>query len=66
MKGRERALKIKFSVTWLKEIGKLIPHTPEVVLKLVSEELPKAVGEYLSSLIRLELEQFSERCPYRH
>jgi len=36
----------------------------EDVLKLIKDDLPRAIGEYLSGLIRLELEQFLGRKPY--
>jgi len=35
----------------------------EDVLKLIKDDLPRAIGEYLSGLIRLELEQSSGRKP---
>jgi len=57
-KGGERALKIELSVTELKEICKLIPREPEDVLKLIRDDLPRAIGEYLSGLIRVELASF--------
>ena len=51
-------MKIELSVTELKEICKLIPREPEEVLKLIKDDLPRAIGEYLSGLIRLELASF--------
>jgi len=57
-------LRIELSITELKEICKLIPREPEDVLKLIRDDLPRAIGEYLSGLIRLELEQFLGRKPY--
>jgi hypothetical protein len=60
-KGRERALRIELSLTELKEICKLIPREPEDVLKLTKDDLPRARGEYLSGLIRLELASFRSK-----
>jgi len=57
-------LRIELSITELKEIYRLIPRQPEDVLKLIKDDLPRAIGEYLSGLIRLELEQFLGRKPY--
>jgi hypothetical protein len=54
-------LRIELSITELKEIYKLIPRQPEDVLKLIKDDLPRAIGEYLSGLIRLELEVFRSR-----
>jgi len=51
-------LKIELSITELKEICKLIPREPEDVLKLIRDDLPRAIGEYLSGLIRVELASF--------
>jgi hypothetical protein len=43
-------LRIELSITELKEIYKLIPRQPEDVLKLIKDDLPRAIGEYLSGL----------------
>jgi hypothetical protein len=58
-------MKIKLSVTELREILKLIPQEPEEALKMAREDATKAVGEYLSSFIRLELEAFLGPKPYK-
>jgi len=51
---------IKFSV------GKSgIPRKPEEMLKLIKDDLPLAVGEYLFVLICLELAHFLGRKPYK-
>jgi len=51
-------LRIELAITELKEICKLIPREPKDVLKLIKDDLPRAIGEYLSGLIRLELASF--------
>ncbi len=57
-------MKIELKVKELKEICKLIPREPEEVLKLIRNNLPRAIGEYLSGLIPLEPEQLLGRKPY--
>jgi len=51
-------LRVELRVKELKEICQLIPREPEEALKLIRDDLPRAIGEYLSGLIRLELESF--------
>ncbi len=57
-------MKLEISVSEAVQVFKEIQEQPDKILGMIKTKLPKAVGEYLSEIMRLELTRFLERQPY--
>jgi putative transposase len=63
MKG-EAPMRVEISVPEVVQVFKEIQEQPGKILEMIRADMPKAVGEYLSELMRLELTRFLGRKPY--
>jgi len=63
MKG-EAPVKVEISVSEMVQVFKEIQEQPEKILEMVKEDMPQAVGRYLSEIMRLELTKYLGRQPY--
>ncbi len=57
-------MKVEISVPEVIQVFKEIQEQPEKILEMVRVEMPKAVGNYLSEMMRLEITRFLGRRPY--
>jgi putative transposase len=57
-------MKVEISVAEVVEVFKELQKQPEKILETVKEDVPQAVGEYLSQIMRVELTEFLGRQPY--
>ncbi len=57
-------MKVEVSVAEIVEVFKEIQNQPEKILGMIKADIPQAVGEYLSEIMRVELTQFLGRLPY--
>jgi putative transposase len=57
-------MKVEVSVAEVVEFFKELQKQPEKILETVKEDVPQAVGEYLSQIMRVELTEFLGRGPY--
>jgi putative transposase len=51
-------VKVEVSVSEVVQVFKEIQEQPGKILEMVRADMPKAVGEYLSEMMRLELTRF--------
>jgi transposase-like protein len=57
-------MKVEISVAEVAEVFKELQKQPEKILETVKADVPLAVGEYLSEIMRVELSDFLGREPY--
>jgi putative transposase len=57
-------VKLEISVTEVAQVFKAIQDQPGKILGMIKTNIPKAVGGYLSEIMRLELTRFLGRKPY--
>jgi putative transposase len=57
-------MKVEISLTEVVQVFKELQEQPEKILELVKEDIPYAVGKYLSEIMRIELIEFLGRKPY--
>lgn len=57
-------MKVEMSVPEVVEVFKGLQEQPGKILEMVRVEIPKAVGEYLSEMMQVELTRFLGRQPY--
>jgi putative transposase len=57
-------MKVEISVAEVVKVFKELQKQPEKILETVKEDVPQAVGEYLSQIMRVELTEFLGRDPY--
>jgi putative transposase len=57
-------VKVEISVSEVVQVFKEIQEQPSKILEMVRVDMPKAVGGYLSEIMRLELTRFLGRQPY--
>jgi putative transposase len=57
-------VKVEISVSEVVEVFKELHKQPEKILETVKADVPQAVGNYLSEIMRLELTRFLGRQPY--
>ncbi len=57
-------MKVEISVTEVVQVFKELQEQPEKILEMVNTNMPKAVGDYLSEIMQLELTRFLGRKPY--
>ena len=57
-------MKVEISVSEMVEVFKEIQEHPGKILEMVRADMPKAVGEYLSDIMQVELTRFLGRKPY--
>jgi putative transposase len=57
-------MKVEISVAEVTEVFKEIQGQPEKILEMIKVDVPKAVGEYLSEIMGVELTRFLGRQPY--
>ena len=57
-------MKVEISVAEVVQVFKELQKQPEKILETVKADVPPAVGEYLSQMMRLELTEFLGRQPY--
>ena len=57
-------MKVEISVAEMVEVFKELQKQPEKILETVKTDVPQAVGEYLSEIMRIELSGFLGREPY--
>ncbi len=57
-------MKVEISVPEVVQVFKELQEQPDKILEMVRVNMPKAVGEYLSEIMRLELTKFLGRQPY--
>jgi putative transposase len=57
-------MKVEISVAEMTEVFKEIQSQPEKILKMIKVDIPRAVGEYLSEVMGIELTRFLGRQPY--
>ena len=57
-------MKVEISVPEVVQVFKELQGQPNKILELVRVEMPKAVGDYLSEMMKLELTGFLQRQPY--
>ena len=54
-------MKVEISVSEMVQVFKEIQEQPKKILEMVKVDMPKAVGGYLSEIMRLELTRFLGR-----
>jgi putative transposase len=64
MKGEAPVVKVEISVPEVMQVFKELQEQPGKVLEMVRVNMPKAVGEYLSEMMKLELTRYLGRQPY--
>jgi transposase-like protein len=57
-------MNLEISLAEMKEILKEIKNKPEELFKMMRKEIKESVGEYLSSLMKIELSDLLKREPY--
>lgn len=57
-------MKVEISVSEVVQVFKELQEQPEKILEMVRVEMPKAVGDYLSEMMKLELTRFLGRRRY--
>lgn len=57
-------MKVEISVAEVTEVFKEIQSQPEKILEMIKVDIPRAVGEYLSEMMGVELTRFLGRQPY--
>ena len=57
-------MKVKISVAEVVEVFKEIQEQPGRILEMVKADMPKAIGEYLSEVMKVELTHYLGRLPY--
>ena len=58
-------MKVEISVPEIIQVFKELQQQPGKVLDMVRKEMPKAIGDYLSEMMKLELTRFLGRQPYQ-
>ena len=58
-------MKVEISVPEVIQVFKELQQQPGKVLDMVRKEMPKAIGDYLSEMMKLELTRFLGRQPYQ-
>ena len=58
-------MKVEISVPEVMQVFKELKEQPGKILEMVRVDVPKAVGEYLSEMMKLELTRFLGRHPYQ-
>jgi putative transposase len=64
LKGEAPSVKVEISVAEVAEVFKELRGQPGKIVEMVKADMPKAVGEYLSEIMKVELAQFLGRQPY--
>jgi len=57
-------MKVEISVAEVTEVFKEIQSQPEKILEMIKVDMPRAVGEYLSEMMGIELTRYLGRQPY--
>ena len=57
-------MNLEISLAEMKEILNEIKKKPEGIFKMMREDIKESVGEYLSSIMKMELSDFLKREPY--
>jgi putative transposase len=57
-------VKVEISVSEVVDVFKELQKQPEKILETIKADVPQAVGDYLSEIMRLELTRFLGRQPY--
>jgi hypothetical protein len=64
MKGEAPVVKVEISVPEVMQVFKELQEQPGKILEMVRVNMPKAVGEYLSEMMKPELTRYLGRQPY--
>jgi putative transposase len=64
LERRSAVVKVEISVPEVIQVFKELQEQPGKILEMVRVEMPKAVGDYLSEMMKLEITRFLGRQPY--